>query len=1001
LVSMQRSSRSSTFLRYLFVLGSFASVARAASTTLVISQVYGGGGNSGATLKNDFVEILNISGSPVSLNGYSVQYASSTGNFSNQNLTPLPNVTLQPGHYFLIQEAAGGAGSVDLPPPDATGSLNMSASTGKVVLATSTAAISSCTSTAVVDLVAYGSGVSCSEGSPAPGLSNTTALLRAGNGCTDTDNNAADFSAGTPNPRNSSSAATNCSASPAPLTISTTALPPATANNAYSATLMASGGSGARTWSASGLPPNLTIDANTGVLSGVPASTGSTNITFTVSDTVGGKASAPLVLVVNPVPVCTPIDIGSVQGSGDATPLAGRSVTVQGIVTALRTNGFFVQDAGDGNPATSDGIFVFTSSAPSANALVGNAVCVAGTAAEFQGQTELDSPAYFAISSGNPLPMAHILTTSDLNPAGPLDQLEKYSGMRVSVPALTVTGPTGGTVDEVHATAKSNGVFYGVLSGTPRPFREPGIALTDTLPAGTPANVPRWDTNPEVIQIYGPGQVGVPPIDVTSSATVTGITGVMSYFPSMYEILPDPAAGVASGNMTYAAVPDKTPNEFTIASTNLEHFYNATQDPDGPPGASSTNVDPSAFANRVSKLSLGFRNVLKLPDVIGVEEVLNLATLQTIASQVNADALAQTGTNPAYTAYLQEGNDISNINVGFLVKSNITVVDVTQYGKNEIITNPTTSSVSLLNDRPPLVLRAQAAQPGSNNSVAFTVILNHLRSLDDIDDPSSGPFVRLKRQLQAQYLADLIQSRQAADPNEKIIAIGDFNAYQFNDGYVDVVGAVEGRPVPSDQVVLASSAIVNPTLTNLVDLEDLAQRYSYTFSGSAEEIDQFVLTNQAMPLYSRFATARLNADFPEAWRGIFDRPERVSDHDWLVGYFTLPPATPSSNTNVTSSVSITSTGFSYNRVTGQYTGVLTISNISSATLAAPLQLVVSNLPAGETAANATGTGSAGPYITAMAAGSLAPEASAQVTVRITGPQTASPAFTPLVYSGTF
>jgi len=553
----------------------------------------------------------------------------------------------------------------------------------------------------------------------------------------------------------------------------------------------------------------------------------------------------------------------------------------------------------------------------------------------------------------------------------------------------------------VHANATSNGTFYGVISGTPRPFREPGIALTDTLPPGTPPGVPRWDTNPEVIEIFGRGQVGATPIDVTTSAIVTNLTGIMSYFPSAYEILPDPGSGTVSGNITYTAVPDKTSSEITIATTNLQHFYNTGQDPNRPPGASSTNVDPTAFANRVKKLSLGYRDVLKLPDVIGVEEMLNLATLQTVAAQINADALAESGVNPGYTAYLVEGNDISNINVGFLVKSNITVVDVTQYGKDDTITNPTSGSVSPLNDRPPLVLRARAALPGSNNSVAFTVIVNHLRSLDSIDDPSSGPFVRLKRQLQSEFLANLIQSRQAADPNEKIIAIGDFNAYQFNDGYVDVAGTVKGTPAPASQVVLASNPITNPVLTALVDLEDSSQQYSYDFSGSAQEIDQYLLNPPALSIFSRVATARLNADFPEAYRGDFSRPERVSDHDWVVGYFTLPPASAPSFTDVTQSVSITSTGFSFNRVTKQYTGTLTITNTSGSPLSAPLQLVVSNLTSGDVLANATGAGAQGPYITAVQTGSLAPGAAVQVTLRITGPQSASPTFTALVFSGTF
>ena len=361
----------------------------AASTTLVISQVYGGGGNSGATFKNDFIEILNISASPVSLNGFSVQYASSGGAFSN--ITPLPNESLQPGQYFLIGEAAGAGGTTNLPTPDVTGSINMSATSGKVALVSSTSSLASCTAASVVDLVGYGPGVSCSETSPTAVLSNTTAALRIAGGCTDTDNNSTDFTVGAPNPRNTSTIPNACSAGPSPLTITTSILPAATVNNVYSVTLAATGGSGTKAWTSTALPAGLLLNSSTGVLSGTPTSTDSTSITFTVTDTTG-SANAMLTLAVNPVPPCNSMPIGAVQGGGDTSPLAGQSVTIQGIVTALRTNGFFVQDSGDGNDATSDGIFVFTSSAPSGNAIAGNSACVSGLAAEFDGQTEIDAP---------------------------------------------------------------------------------------------------------------------------------------------------------------------------------------------------------------------------------------------------------------------------------------------------------------------------------------------------------------------------------------------------------------------------------------------------------------------------------------------------------------------------------------------------------------------------------------------------------------------------------
>jgi hypothetical protein len=412
-------------------------------------------------------------------------------------------------------------------------------------------------------------------------------------------------------------------------------------------------------------------------------------------------------------------------------------------------------------------------------------------------------------------------------------------------------------------------------------------------------------------------------------------------------------------------------------------------------------LTPAAFANRLNKASLGIRNVLKLPDVVAVEELQDLPTLQALADKINSDEADSGGANPGYRAYLSEGNDISNINVGFLVKSTVTVVDVTQYGKSTTFVSPTSGSTLLLNDRPPLLLRARAARPGSNETTPFTVVVNHLRSLLGLDDPATGAQVRAKRQQQAEYLADLIQSRQAADPNEKIVVLGDLNAYQFNDGYVDVVGTVKGIPAPADQVILSSNPLVNPALTALVDQAAAADRYSYNFGGSAEELDQILLNQPALAILSRYAVGRLNADFPEVYRNDPNRPERISDHDWPVVYLNLPPDAPASATDVTGQVSIAVSGLAYSRISKQYSGTVTITNTSGATLAGPLPLVLANLSAGATLANANGVGPNGPYITALASGSLAPGNSVTATVRITAPQTSSPTFTPLLFSGNF
>ena len=184
-----------------------------ASTTpqVVISQVYGGGGNTGATYKNDFIELFNQGTSSVNLSGWSVQYASATG--ITWAATSLSNITLAPGQYCLIQEAAGTGGTTALPAPDVTGTLTMSGANGKIALVNnSTILTGACPSgTNILDFVGYGTTANCYEGSgPTPVVSNTTAAIRLSNGCNDSDQNATDFVAGPPVPRNTSTAPNPC-----------------------------------------------------------------------------------------------------------------------------------------------------------------------------------------------------------------------------------------------------------------------------------------------------------------------------------------------------------------------------------------------------------------------------------------------------------------------------------------------------------------------------------------------------------------------------------------------------------------------------------------------------------------------------------------------------------------------------------------------------------------------------------------------------------------------
>ncbi|HVN14282.1 MAG TPA: lamin tail domain-containing protein [Anaerolineales bacterium] len=197
-----------------------------AATHIVISQVYGGGGNVGSPYQNDFVELFNPTGSSVPLDTWSIQYASGTGTglFSG-NVTFLSG-SIASGGYYLVQLGSGTTTGLPLlPSPDVTGTTTMSAGAGKVILANTTTGLacnggtnssSPCSASdlaSIIDSVGYGTATSVNyyEGSgPAPSPSNTTSDLRSLNGCVDTDDNSADFVTGAPNPRNTSSSTTDC-----------------------------------------------------------------------------------------------------------------------------------------------------------------------------------------------------------------------------------------------------------------------------------------------------------------------------------------------------------------------------------------------------------------------------------------------------------------------------------------------------------------------------------------------------------------------------------------------------------------------------------------------------------------------------------------------------------------------------------------------------------------------------------------------------------------------
>jgi hypothetical protein len=206
-------------LAFLAALLLFPTAAGAGASGVVVSQIYGGGGNAGATFRNDYVEFFNAGTGAVDLSGWTVQYATAAG--TTWQTTALSG-TIAPGRYYLVQLASNSDVGAVLPPAEAIGTSNLGATSGKIALVRGAAALTcgasagSCSADPLVeDFVGYGSASDFEGAGSAPGLSNTSAALRANNGCADTGDNATDFTAAEPAPRNSASPET-CSGAPSP-----------------------------------------------------------------------------------------------------------------------------------------------------------------------------------------------------------------------------------------------------------------------------------------------------------------------------------------------------------------------------------------------------------------------------------------------------------------------------------------------------------------------------------------------------------------------------------------------------------------------------------------------------------------------------------------------------------------------------------------------------------------------------------------------------------------
>ncbi len=587
--------------------------------------------------------------------------------------------------------------------------------------------------------------------------------------------------------------------------------------------------------------------------------------------------------------------ISQIQGEVFRSAFDGKQVTTRGIVTAIVRRGFYIQtpDAEiDSNPKTSEGIYIFTNQ-DAANVTLGNLVEVSGTLSEFTPPreryflplTEITRPTIKVISKDNPLPNPITLTTAEINPQGKLDQMERFEGMRIKVEVLNVVAPTGGRVSDKTGEATSDGVFFGVVAGTPRPFREAGIEGLIMIVDKLPNTIPYFDMNPELLRIDSDSQTGAKQIDVTSGATLKNLTGVVDYSFKSYTILVDANnPPTVEGNKTFVPTSPAGEREVTVGSFNVENFFDDE--------TNSSNVDKETvypkevFQKRLNKASLAIRKVLSSPDVLAIIEVENLVVLKKLSDKINADTVAEGKPNPNYEAFLEESNDIRGIDLGFLVKtSKVKVVETKALAKDEKLVTAGAQDFEKLYDRPPFLLRAEVADAKTNQKFEFTVIANHFKSYNGIGDPKDGNRVQNKRRLQAEWLAKFIADRAVANPTERMIVCGDFNAFQFNDGYNDLIGILKGKSDPN--VIVPSTTTYQTGLINLAEKIDAKNRYSYVFGGSAQILDHILVNKPAAQRGLKFGYARLDADFPAIYRNDANRPERLSDHDAPVFYLSL------------------------------------------------------------------------------------------------------------------
>ena len=643
-----RARLGSTMVAVMLVAGGAVAAApppvAAVSPDVVISQVYGGGGNSGGVYTNDFIELFNRGTAAVSLDGWSLQYASATGTgtfgSSATMITPLAG-SLAAGQYLLVQEAAGSTVIAPLPTPDVTDAtpMNMSGTGGKIALVTSTTGLgcnggsTPCSAeqlALIKDLVGW-DGANFYEGTaPAPATTNATAVLRNNGGCTDTDDNSADFTVGAPAPRNSASPFHYCTAPTDPtgvgaaapsslfagdstlLTVAATpGTNPSSTGLSVSCDLTAIGGSATQAFYDDGTNGDVTAADDTFSFSATVAgdtSGGPKSLSCTVGDAQSRSGGATIALTVTVI-----LPIGTVNGpvpegpacAAHTSPYVGQIVAVRGVIyektlqaISNSTNtykGFYIQNTAttaDGDALTSDGLFVYMGTyatliggyAPA----VGDEVVLSGKVSEYYNMTELTSATLLELVRGG-ADIADEVPPVEANPPVALADAncywERLQGMRVQVPQGSIV--LGGR--NVFSPADAEiWVARGDSTIAQRTDPYARRAFRDAHPLDDNYNPTSWDGNGYRILMgslgikaaAGDAQALIDPARTFDTVT-NAPAGGLNYTYSKYRI-------EISEQPTFAEGPDPAQNDpplaetgtqYSIADYNLENLYDYRNNP--------------------------------------------------------------------------------------------------------------------------------------------------------------------------------------------------------------------------------------------------------------------------------------------------------------------------------------------------------------------------------------------------------------------------------------